>query len=271
MRFANSALSLDQVRAAAPSAFATRPYEKMSPKYTFLPTEAAINAMIANGFEPYEASESRTRIEGKKGFTKHLIRFRQTNVELALGEAFPELLLLNGHDGSTQWKMMAGFFKLACTNGLIVAESMIEAISIRHSGNVAEDVVRGTLSLTEKLPAAIDAIGRWKQLELSNPEQKLFAEAVRNYRWQDVDGKPNETVKVEQLLEPRRAIDANPDLWSVYNRVQENATQGGLTAVATNGRRSTTRRIKSIDADVKLNRAMWHLAEGFEKLKTAAA
>jgi hypothetical protein len=53
--------------------------------------------------------------------------------------------------------------------------------------------------------------------------------------------------------------------------VQENATQGGLTAVATNGRRSTTRRIKSIDADVKLNRAMWHLAEGFEKLKTAAA
>jgi hypothetical protein len=48
---------------------------------------------------------------------------------------------------------------------------------------------------------------------------------------------------------------------------------GGLSAWGhdANGhrRRTTTREVKAIDQDVKLNRALWHLAERMAELKSA--
>jgi hypothetical protein len=57
-------------------------------------------------------------------------------------------------------------------------------------------------------------------------------------------------------------------------RVQENVIRGGLSAVARdeNGRRLrrvSTRQVKGIDQDVKLNRALWQLAEKMAELKAA--
>jgi hypothetical protein len=36
---------------------------------------------------------------------------------------------------------------------------------------------------------------------------------------------------------PRRFDDRRPDLWSVFNRTQENLTKGGLHGRSANGRR----------------------------------
>ena len=68
-----------------------------------------------------------------------------------------------------------------------------------------------------------------------------------------------------QVLRPRRPEDASSDLWTTFNRVQENVIAGGLSAVQrdANGRRVrrvSTRRINGIDQDVRLNRALWELA-----------
>lgn len=60
------------------------------------------------------------------------------------------------------------------------------------------------------------------------------------------------------------------------NRVQENVIKGGLHGVqrGENGhgwRNVTTRPVKGIDQDVKLNRALWQLAERMAELKGVAA
>ena len=51
------------------------------------------------------------------------------------------------------------------------------------------------------------------------------------------------------------------------NRVQENIVQGGLTMKSTNGRRMSTRAVAGIDSSVKVNRALWMLAEEMRRLK----
>jgi hypothetical protein len=66
---------------------------------------------------------------------------------------------------------------------------------------------------------------------------------------------------------PRRRDDDRPDLWSAFNRVHENLTQGGLTGRSANGHRQRTRPIQGIDQNVKVNRALWLLAEGMKQLK----
>ena len=56
-------------------------------------------------------------------------------------------------------------------------------------------------------------------------------------------------------------------MWTTFNRVQENATQGGLRARSATGKRTRTRAVQGIDQSVKLNRALWLLADEMRKLK----
>jgi hypothetical protein len=56
------------------------------------------------------------------------------------------------------------------------------------------------------------------------------------------------------------------------NVVQENVIRGGLSnfsrdAATNRMRRATTREVRGIDQDVKLNRMLWRLAEEFAQLK----
>ncbi|EKN4120315.1 DUF932 domain-containing protein, partial [Yersinia enterocolitica] len=62
-------------------------------------------------------------------------------------------------------------------------------------------------------------------------------------------------------LMPRRWEDKKDDLWTTFQRVQENLTKGGLSGKSTGGKRARTRAISGIDGDIKLNRALWVMAE----------
>ncbi|MEA9980016.1 DUF932 domain-containing protein, partial [Pseudomonas sp. RTS4] len=73
-----------------------------------------------------------------------------------------------------------------------------------------------------------------------------------------------------QLLLPRRREDRSDDLWTTFNRVQENVIKGGLDGRNKKGRRTKTRAVNGIDQDVKLNRALWKLAHAMRGYRTAA-
>ena len=74
------------------------------------------------------------------------------------------------------------------------------------------------------------------------------------------------------MLTIRRREDTGNDLWSVFNRVQENTVRGGLRfRNEETGRRNRTREVKGIDQNIRLNRALWELAEKMASLKAAPA
>ena len=80
-------LTMEEIARRAPSALATRPYTKMSAKYAYIPTVEIIQGMLKAGFQPFAASQSRTRIEGKREFTKHMLHFRHQDVAQSLAVA----------------------------------------------------------------------------------------------------------------------------------------------------------------------------------------
>ena len=110
----------------------------MSSKYAFVPTSAIVAQMRREGFEPVHAVQGRSRIEGKREFTKHLLRFRDmrnyTPAVQALGTLYPEVVLTNSHDGASAFKVDAGIFRLVCTNGMVVGDSIVPGINVRHTG-----------------------------------------------------------------------------------------------------------------------------------------
>lgn len=264
----NTPLTMDEIKRAAPSAFATEAYRDRSERYTYIPTSSIIEGMISNGFLPFQASQSRTGIAEKREHTKHMIRFRAPNASLVVGDSFPEIVLINSHDGSSAYKLIAGIFRLACSNGLVVAESMMESVHVRHSGRVIEEVTHGTVQLVDKMPKCIDAIQRWKDIQLNAGEQAIFAESAHHVRFADSDGKINTPIRPDQLLKPRRYDDKASDLWSTFNRVQENVIKGGLSARTPGAaRRTGMREVKGIDQNVNLNRALWSMAEKMAELR----
>lgn len=74
-------------------------------------------------------------------------------------------------------------------------------------------------------------------------------------------------VAPEQVLLPNRRQDNRNDLWTTYQRVQENLIKGGLIGRTAKGKLTRTRAVNGITGDVKLNNALWSLAEEMKALK----
>jgi len=218
------------------------------------------------GFVPVQASQSRTRVAGKQDFTKHMIRFRSIEhltQEAIVGKTILEAVLVNSHDGSSTYQLMAGLWRFVCGNGMVVADSLLESIKVRHTGNIIQNVIEGTQRVFSEAPKILDVVGKWSAIELAPTEQLALAEAAHGLRFED-DSK----VTPQQLLAARRYDDQGNDLWKTFNRIQENSTRGISARVSAN--RVGIRAIKSIDGDVKLNRALWALTEKMAEIKTAA-
>lgn len=264
----NEPLTNEQIQRLAPSAFAGQPYHEMSNRYAFVPTSVVIDGMRKAGFFPVAASQSIARVAEKKNFTKHMIRFRAADAKLQfVGDSVVELALVNSHDGSSLYEEMLGAFRLACSNGLIVSEGLVHSVKIKHIGDVVDSVIENSTKLVQAAPVIGETINRWRQIELSEPEQLIFADEARKLRFKD---SPNllEAIQPVKLLQARRYDDHGNDLWHTFNRVQENAIEGGVKGGIVNNRRTRSRAVRGIDQNIDLNKALWSLGERMAELKT---
>lgn len=262
-----TALNNEQLQRVAPSIFAAAPWERVSEKYAFIPTIQVVDALRAEGFEPVKAMQSKTRIEGKGEFTKHLIRFRRAqDLEVVRGTELPEIVLVNSHDRSSSYQLSAGIFRLVCSNGMVVKSSSFGDIKVQHSGNIVDRVIEGSYSIINDMPKVMEQVEGMKALTLDGHAQHAFAKAALELRYPtDEAGNSRSPIAAEQLLRIRRYDDQTSTLWNTFQRVQENYIKGGLRGTGTTGKRTSTRAISSVTEDVRLNKALWMLAEELGK------
>jgi hypothetical protein len=261
-------LTDEQIQAAAPSAFAGQAYSKQSDRYAFVPTSAVIDGMRSAGFFPVKAMQSRTRIEGKEMFTKHLIRFRSSDQEtITVGDSLMETVLTNSHDGTSAYDLSMGIFRLVCSNGMVVGD-VFESIHIRHIGNIVERIIAASTEMLKNAPKIAESVERWRTITLAPQEQLLLAEGAHALRFEEGSNMAA-SITPDKLLTVRRHADNGTDLWSTFNRVQENVMRGGLRGNRLPGvNRIRSRAVRGIDQDTKLNKALWTLAEKMAELKS---
>lgn len=255
-------LSNDQIARYAPSVLATEAHESRGARYSFIPTINVLDGLRAEGFQPFEVRQTRVRDLSKREFTKHLVRLRHPDAIGSEAEV-PELILLNSHDGSSSYQLLAGFFRFVCSNGLI-AGNVCNDVRIRHSGNVVHDVIEGSFRVLDNVKEIGSRIDEYKSITLSAQEERVFAESALQLRWDEGQA----PVAATSLLTARRWDDKGCDLWTSFNRVQENLLKGGLSGRGTTGRRTTTRAVGGVTENVKLNRSLWTLADSMAKIKS---
>ena len=254
-------LTNDQILQAAPSVFALEAHESRSLRYAYIPTSDIVAGLRSEGFMPFMVCQAKSRIEGKTEFTKHMIRFRYASQ--IVSDTANEIILVNSHDGTSSYQMLAGCWRFVCQNGLIVGET-IEDLRIRHSGNnILDDVIEGAYRIVDKFEQVDSAKEMMKGIELHPRQQNAFANAALQLRYEPEDNIP---ILGHQLNMARRDEDRGADLWRTFNRVQENVMQGGLQGFNRNGGKTTTRKVTGLSATVAINRGLWTLAEEMAKL-----
>jgi Domain of unknown function (DUF932) len=256
-------LTLDQIHSLAPSVFASEPWEGTNPdSYRFVPTHEVLSMLQDQGFCVTKAMQSKSRIPGKRPFARHMLRLRHADyLDSAPGGEIPEIVLVNSHDKTSAYRLFSGVFRVVCENGAIVQSADFGGFSIRHSGSrdLFAQIREATARIMDGIPTIMQRIDEWKDVSLSRSRQIAFAEEAWNL-------KPNDAIRPAFLLTSRRPEDAtrpdySRDLWTTSQVIQENLLKGGLSALNARGRRVTTRPIRSVTADLDINRSLWELTQ----------
>ncbi|KAB8039166.1 DUF932 domain-containing protein [Silvanigrella paludirubra] len=262
----HSPLLQSQLVEICPAAFAQTPSCVVSNKYNFISTKNIMDILEKNKFLPYSAMQSRARTIEKKETTKHMIRFRHSESKRQLenaGGLIPEIVLMTSHDGLSSFRFMSGIFRFVCTNGLIKGD-INSSINIRHVGSNESDIIDAVFEVLDTSNSGLLLSSEMQKIDLSESQKIKFASEAYDLRFDDHEF---EDFSPLQLLTPRRYADKSENLFNIFNATQENLIRGGIRVFKRDEKgylkRSRTRAVGSIEANLKINKGLWNLAEKY--------
>ena len=275
------ALTEEQIYHHAPSVFARSKHDSRSDRFATIPTIKILQRLSKEGFEVVSAQQCTVRDKSRTNFTRHLLRLRHVN-DLANGstksriaDTHGEIVLKNANDGSSSYELMAGAYRLLCANGMVGWSPFFQGVKVRHSGDpekIAMNVIEGTYTVVDETNNLLSKRDEWAQIALSAESRMALAQAAHTVRFGDSKGNTDTPITPSQLLTVHRSGDSGTDLWTTFNVIQENCIKGGLSAYNRNtNRMSTTREVKSLDNDVRINRALWKITDHFATQAKSAA
>ena len=246
--------SLQEAIETVPALGATRGGENTSKTYQFVSTRNILEHVLENGWNITGA-----RSQGRSPFAQHQVTLVH-NKDLALAadptnnqEGILRLELMNAHNKTKKFMMVMGYFKFACSNGLIVSTGPTTSIKTKHrfSDNRLQAIMDQTMELSERFPKILEIIEGFKSRQLTESEQRSFAEFAIKGRYLYRQTLPKSFGDIDKmsnlLLTPRRKEDEGSTAWEVFNRVQENVIRGV---------EGVTRPMRGFDS-TRVNQLLW--------------
>lgn len=225
----------------------------MSSRYVHVNSREVVELMEQEGFYVAAAKTNAPRSRDPM-FARHSIEFRRHDAPQVDGTT-PRIIFVNSHDGTTAAQAMAGLYRFVCSNGLVIGQTL-ERIKQRHAGDAAYQLITRMRALAKSSEETFTKIDRWSRKQLTTPQRNQFARFAAQLRWGDAA-----MFQPEDMLKLRRAEDDRGDLWSTFNRLQENTMRGGLIGLSRSGRQATSRPLTDIQRDLSYNAQLWQLTE----------
>ena len=255
-------LSMSDIKKTAPSVFQTNHKGNLSKHYVHIPTDKVIEDMIQLGWKPCQAVEIKARKKNTMGYQRHMIKFFNPSIEITGtngDNVYPQILLTNSHDGLSSFKFQIGLFRLVCSNGLVVMDQSYGDFKLRHMGYTFAELQQKVSGAVAAFPGLVKKINEFQNVELSDWQVKKFANKAALVRFGD-----NVKVDIDELLKADRNEDTGNSLWAVFNRVQEKLINGDCSYTM-GAKVRKARAIKNFSMDLKINEALWKLAEEYVK------
>ena len=249
------ALTDNEIARRCPAIFAEDYSVNRTKKYAQYHTIDIINALRGEGFEVTNAFAQKTR-NTQNPHVRHCVRMSHVDHlnETKPSAQRPEIVLVNSHNGTTSFRMMAGIFRMVCSNGLITMDENIGEEKFKHMGHTLDEVVQSTTNFAIRAAETnMELIKAMRMANLTEKQQREMAKEAAIIRLGNV---PSKIENYENLLNTRRHDDnVEPTIWNTFNVLQENCIKGGQIV----GNRQM-REISGIDNLIRVNRNLWNLA-----------
>ena len=265
-------MTMDQVKAACPYAFAENPTNPaVSDKYIQANTETVIEDLGKLGWYPVQAKQCRKKKNSKGIRSFHMVVMEtndpRTNIYGSGGEleAKVRIIIQNSHDGFNSFRFMMGCYRFVCSNGMVVADAQFADFSIRHINYTFEELRGVVANVMAEIPSVIGKMQTMNSTVLTNEQKYEMAIETLKIRkgLSDEDKIIVDETTVKNLLTPVRPEDEGDTLWAVFNVLQEKMIKGSFFAPGKNGKNRKQRPIKSIKKDIEYNQRLWKLASEY--------
>ena len=244
--------------------YATAKGTNTSDNFKFQDSQVIINALQSSGFYLDDTSIVNPRKDENKGFQKHLMIFRSGWGETKIDDGNElTILVQNAHNGTSSVRFSIGIYRAVCANGLIVGDTLHE-YRVNHRGKDFErNIIEAIASVRHRFTEIKYVVGKMQNTELSYKDMRRLAFDALKVRL----GKQFEFLKrcrIEQLIYTRRVEDSTHDLYTAFNKIQENVMRGGIFYTTNKDevyKNNTLRKIKKGgDTDIKFNSGFWNEA-----------
>lgn len=255
-------LEKQQINDFAPAVFETTRSSKRTEKYNLINTEKLIDVLSEHDWVVTRAFGSRDSHGVHSLLCTHASNvggFHQVD------DYIPQISILNSHNGRRPLTVSSAIYRMVCSNGLIVATQHFQSITYRHwNCNSIDTIVAAVDGLVKRTTEIDELIKEYKSIKMDDKMIREFADNVYRLRINnDIEDNKLACIDTTAFVAPRRLEDGDNNLWTVFNRAQENAMRGGFRLNADGSR--MLREIVDPTRAYDLNVGLWELMENFKR------
>lgn len=216
--------------------------QRVKQKEFYIPTIDVVQKLQKEGWLINGVDEQRNKKSRK--ITNNYVQM--THPDFAIknkqgkDEAYSSITISNSCSGNQPLQMSLGAYRMVCSNGLVQFDKHAETERIKHIEINYRDLDRFVHSMNDKAQEIIAQLNTWKEQNLTAEQIRKFAYNAAKLRFNETD----ENFDPNALLRVNRVEDEDNDVWTVFNRIQENLTHD----------------VKDKQTDIWLNQQLFNLA-----------
>jgi hypothetical protein len=220
-----------------------RNVQKIKTREFYIPTLDVITKLQHEGWQLKGVDEQRGK---NRKISSNYVQMQHPDfaVKNSKGkdEAYTSITISNSCNGNKPLQMSLGMFRQVCTNGLVMFDQHAEAENIKHIEINYRNLDRFIASVTNKTGKLLTEVSEMKHKGLSLEDMRKLALEAASLRYNDL-----EDINIDDLLTVNRVEDESNDLWTVFNRIQENLTHD----------------VSNMNEDIRLNKQLFSLANQY--------
>jgi len=157
-------------------------------------------------------------------------------------EALASLTITNSCNGNKPLQLDMGVYRQVCSNGMVAFDRAAESEKIKHIQINYNNLEHFISNVTRKTSTILNEFEKLKHTDLSINDMRKLAYEAAQLRYNNL-----EDINIDDLLSVNRIEDEGNDLWTVFNRIQENLIGD----------------IANLNEDIKLNKQLFSLADQY--------
>jgi hypothetical protein len=220
-----------------------RNVQKIKTKEFYIPTLDVITKLQHEGWQIKGVDEQRGK---NRKITSNYVQMQHPDFAVknnkGKDEAYTSITISNSCNGAKPLQMSLGMFRQVCTNGLVRFDQHAESENIKHIEINYRNLDRFIASVTNKTDKLLTEVNEMKHRGLSIEDMRKLATEAARLRYSNLDD-----INIDDLLTVNRVEDESNDLWTVFNRIQENLTHD----------------VRNMNEDIRLNQQLYNLANQY--------